>query len=180
NRRGACRGVGCPTVTGVNADRYILVLRAGHHDLVTDEPPALGAGGQGLGPFGLVLASLAACTEITLRMHAARKKWSLASIRVELTMTSNEKLGDRIERLIRIEGDVDDAAIPAARRCREGNGHPNAETWHRDARRLRDRVPGGTAPRSHCAPVDETAAMVTLGGVRHTRCRGSRVRGGAE
>ena len=60
--------------TGVD---YAHRIRAGHHELVADEPAALGGQGTGPAPFDLYLASLSACTAITLRMYAERKGWSL-------------------------------------------------------------------------------------------------------
>ncbi len=84
-------------VTGINRDGYAVQLRAGHHDLVADEPVQLGGSDHGPGPFGLVVAGLGACTAITLRMYAERKRWPLAAVSVALTMTHDGD-GDRIER----------------------------------------------------------------------------------
>ena len=95
-------------VTGINRDGYAVQLRAGHHDLVADEPVQLGGSDQGPGPFGLVVAGLGACTAITLRMYAERKRWPLGAVSVALTMTHDGD-GDRIERVITLDGDLDDA-----------------------------------------------------------------------
>ncbi|HEX4453993.1 MAG TPA: OsmC family protein [Kofleriaceae bacterium] len=67
--------------------RYAQSIRIGHHELVADEPVALGGGDAGIAPYGLLLASLAACTAITLRMYAERKGWELGEVRVDLEMT---------------------------------------------------------------------------------------------
>ena len=48
--------------TGVD---YAHRIRAGHHELVADEPAALGGQGTGPAPFDLYLASLSACTTPT-------------------------------------------------------------------------------------------------------------------
>jgi putative redox protein len=76
-------------ITSTGTD-YLHDIRAGHFDLVTDEPEALGGRGQGPAPFDLYLASLAACTAITLRMYAQRKGWNLGAFRAELVLRRDE------------------------------------------------------------------------------------------
>jgi putative redox protein len=76
---------------------YAQQIRVGHHELVADEPAALGGGDTGTSPYGLLLASLAACTAITLRMYAERKGWELGTLRVDLEMVRD---GD-VERIAR-------------------------------------------------------------------------------
>ena len=79
------------------AARYEQHIRVGHHELVADEPTALGGADAGTSPYGLLLASLAACTAITLRMYAERKGWELGTMRVDLEMVRD---GD-VERIAR-------------------------------------------------------------------------------
>jgi len=86
--------------------RYSVNIRAGHHDLVADEPVSAGGGDKGPSPFGLVLAGLAACTAITLRMYAERKNWPLSGLGVELQYFREDK-SFRIERALRVQGDLD-------------------------------------------------------------------------
>lgn len=95
-------------VSGTNDDRYVVELRAGHHALVADEPEALGGTDSGPAPFALVVSGLAACTAITLRMYAERKGWPLETTRVALTMTTDDDDGQQIERVLTLEGDLDD------------------------------------------------------------------------
>ncbi|HZG33310.1 MAG TPA: OsmC family peroxiredoxin, partial [Sphingopyxis sp.] len=54
----------------IGKDRYRTDIDVGGHRLVADEPPALGGGAVGPAPYDLLLASLGACTAITLRMYA--------------------------------------------------------------------------------------------------------------
>ncbi len=63
---------------------YQQTIEIGKHRLLADEPPALGGEDSGPAPFDLLLASLGACTSITLRMYAQRKRLPLARVRVEL------------------------------------------------------------------------------------------------
>jgi putative redox protein len=67
--------------------RYEQRIRVGHHELVADEPAAFGGADAGVAPYGLLVASLAACTSITLRMYAERKAWELGDVHVDLEMT---------------------------------------------------------------------------------------------
>lgn len=68
----------------LGSTNYAVAIEAGPHGLAADEPVARGGHGSGPGPYDLVLAGLAACTLITLRMYAERKGWQLGAIRAEL------------------------------------------------------------------------------------------------
>lgn len=87
--------------------RYSVNIRVGHHDLVGDEPVSVGGADAGPSPFGLVLAGLAACTSITLRMYAERKGWPLSGLSVDLQYFRDDKTF-RIERVLQFEGALDD------------------------------------------------------------------------
>lgn len=66
--------------------RYRSVVRAGEHQLIADEPAALGGGDSGMDPMALLLAALGSCTTITLRMYADRKQWPLTGVTIRLTL----------------------------------------------------------------------------------------------
>jgi putative redox protein len=83
--------------------RYTVDIRTGHHRFIADEPAADGGGDAGPSPFGLLLASLGACTAITLRMHAERKSWPLTGVEVALTYRWKNDLPS-IERRLRLDG----------------------------------------------------------------------------
>lgn len=74
----------------LDTTNYAVSIVAGPHRLSADEPPARGGLGHGPGPYDLVLAGLAACTVITLRMYAERKGWHLGEIRAELAHTRTD------------------------------------------------------------------------------------------
>jgi putative redox protein len=84
--------------------RYKTDIRAGHHDLVADEPVSAGGADAGANPFALVLSGLGACTAITLRMYAERKGWTLASLSVALTCTREPDKSVKVERVLSIDG----------------------------------------------------------------------------
>lgn len=83
------------------AHGYAATIRAGRHTLSADEPTSHGGTDTGPTPYQLVLAGLAACTAITLRMYADKKEWQLGTIHVDLTLhkDSLEDTG-HIERVI--------------------------------------------------------------------------------
>jgi putative redox protein len=87
------------------------------HEFNADEPSSLGGNGRGPAPYELLMASLGACTSMTLRMYARRKGWSLDSIKVTLKHTridaddcttcetADGKI-DRFEKEIVVAGDL--------------------------------------------------------------------------
>ncbi len=81
--------------------RYTQTIRVGRHTLVADEPAVIGGGDTGASPYGLLLAGLAACTAITLRMYADRKGWELGHVHVDLLIV-REHDEERIERTIKL------------------------------------------------------------------------------
>lgn len=95
------------TAHGVGGSaKYAQTIRLGSHTLTSDEPALHGGADAGPSPYGLVLAGLAACTAITLRMYADRKDWTLGEIKVDLTVMREGETLERIERHITIAGDL--------------------------------------------------------------------------
>ena len=84
-------------------------IRSGTHALVADEPATLGGQGAGMAPFDLYLASLAACTAITLRMYAHRKDWDLGEFRAELSSSRDEAGKLVVQRVLHATGPLSDA-----------------------------------------------------------------------
>ena len=60
-------------------------IQAGRHELRADEPVPSGGSDSGPDPYALLLSALGACTSMTLRMYADRKKWPLERIVVRLS-----------------------------------------------------------------------------------------------
>jgi uncharacterized OsmC-like protein len=106
-------------VEETRSGRFAQRVRVGRHVLAADEPVSAGGDDTGPDPYGLLAAALGACTSMTLRMYAARKDWAVERITVRLRHekvhardcadcdAKPEKI-DRIERIIRIEGALDD------------------------------------------------------------------------
>jgi putative redox protein len=100
--------------------RFAQLVTLGRHRLRADEPVAAGGDDGGPGPYDLLLAGLGACTSMTVRMYAEQKKWPLARVTVDLkhgkvhaadcaACETREGKIDRIERVLTLEGDLDEA-----------------------------------------------------------------------
>jgi len=78
--------------------------------LSADEPEALGGRDTGPDPYELVLAGLAACTAMTVRMYARRKGWPLAHVEVRVNLLQEPgpdgEMVDRFERVLDLQGDL--------------------------------------------------------------------------
>ncbi|WP_269714162.1 OsmC family protein [Caulobacter sp. NIBR2454] len=92
----------------ISDQAFVTAITTGRHALVSDEPPALGGQDMGPAPYDLLLASLGSCTAITLKMYADRKGWPLKAVHVDLKHYKDENRS-KIERVLHIEGDLDDA-----------------------------------------------------------------------
>lgn len=96
------------TVASGAAD-YRHDIQTGTHHLVADEPAHAGGQDAGPAPYDLLLASLGACTAITLRMYAGKKGWSLGQLRVDLSLLKDREGHTEIERRLSADGVLDEA-----------------------------------------------------------------------
>ena len=85
-------------VTVISEFLFAQQIASGHHRLTADEPIARGGSDSGVSPHELLLASLGACTSITLRMYAGRKEWELGKITVGLRYTVGDDQKGHIDR----------------------------------------------------------------------------------
>ena len=129
--RDAASSEGTVIVTETAAGSYTQQIAAEHHRLVADEPRPIGDD-TGPTPYDLLLAALGACTSMTVRMYADRKRWPLERIRVTLRHSRihakdcadcETKNGwiDHIVRDVELTGDLDDTQrqrlLQIAERC---------------------------------------------------------------
>jgi uncharacterized OsmC-like protein len=98
---------------------YGQTIEARQHILTADEPASLGGQDTGPDPYELLLSALGACTSMTLQMYAGKKGWPLKSVHVSLrhekvtappdgTTPAQNRLLDRIEKTLTLEGDLSD------------------------------------------------------------------------
>lgn len=111
----------------------------GRHMLRADEPVEVGGDDTGSSPYELLLAALGACTTMTLRMYASRKKLNLHRVSVTMahekihsddceTCETSEVKIDHIERHILLQGDL--SADDRARLLEIANKCPVHRTLH--------------------------------------------------
>jgi uncharacterized OsmC-like protein/fermentation-respiration switch protein FrsA (DUF1100 family) len=98
--------------------RFQNAVTVGPHQLLADEPAAVGGDDSGPGPYEYVLAGLGACTSMTMRMYAERKSLPLDRVTVTLSHSKihaedcaecETRVGmlDQFDRIISIEGALD-------------------------------------------------------------------------
>ncbi|MEM9267688.1 MAG: alpha/beta fold hydrolase [Pseudomonadota bacterium] len=109
---------GIVRVAEADPDGFLQDVSAGpaHHTLA-DEPTAYGGTDQGMTPYQFLAAGLGACTSMTIRMYARRKKWPLSHVSVDVTHDKIhatdcehcEESAPRIDRFVRkitLHGDL--------------------------------------------------------------------------
>jgi len=96
-------------------DNFTTNIQTKTHNLLADEPASVGGDNLGPSPYELLTAGLAACTAMTLKLYAARKKWDLKEVYVYLSHSKKHKQDasdnvylDHIEKKLKFEGDLDD------------------------------------------------------------------------
>ena len=90
--------------------RFQVRVTAGSASFLVDEPVLAGGLGSGPNPFDLLSAAIGACSLMTMRLYADRKKWPLERIRVKVTHHRPSLAGrDRFVREIQLLGKLDDA-----------------------------------------------------------------------
>jgi putative redox protein len=88
--------------------QYQTIVKSGNHSIIVDEPVTDGGMDSGMTPYNLLLASLASCTVITLRMYINRKMWVIDEIRVKLELFKTPE-GIFIDSKLEFSGELTDA-----------------------------------------------------------------------
>ena len=141
--------------------KFQLAMRAGQANFIADEPESVGGLGSGPTPFNLLSSALAACTTMTLRLHAAANNLSVDRIRTSVShrKDADPDHPDIFSRRVVIDGKLDDAQrasmLRAADRCpvhrsleRGARFSPtNAEEWSRPDNDL-PTLPSHASPRT--------------------------------
>jgi putative redox protein len=83
--------------------KYQTTITSGNHTIIADEPVDVGGEDTGMSPYSLLLASLASCTAITLRMYIDRKMWVVDEITINLELFKNPN-GVQIESKLAFKG----------------------------------------------------------------------------
>ncbi|MFZ1658672.1 MAG: OsmC family protein, partial [Flavobacteriales bacterium] len=108
-----------PVVVHIANEKFTTQVLANGHHLTADEPASVGGNNYGPSPYDLLSAALGACTAMTMKMYAERKKWDLQEAFVHLkhgkvhaadcescAEGTTGKI-DRFERMVELHGDLD-------------------------------------------------------------------------
>jgi len=87
---------------------YLTRINTGVHEFLADEPEAAGGKNAGPSPDDYLLAALASCTLITLRMYAQRKGWTLGALDVQVTLKKDDEKRTHIERELSVSAELSD------------------------------------------------------------------------
>lgn len=101
---------------------YLIKVKVGDHEIVFDEPDDKGGTNKGPNPAEGIIASLIACTSITLQMYAKTKEWPLSEVIVNIVGEQEAGSGKLIlKRDITLIGELDegqrDRLLGIANRC---------------------------------------------------------------
>jgi len=102
------------------AEGFRTEMFANGFPLVADEPVEYGGSNEGPSPYEYLLASLGACTGMTLQMYARRQGWPLEEAVVRLShhkihaedcrdCDENDRRIDTFEREVELRGELDEA-----------------------------------------------------------------------
>lgn len=100
-------------------DNFTTHIQTKKHSLIADEPKSLNGDEFGPTPYEYVNAGLAACTVMTLKLYAERKKWDLQEVYVYLSYSKKDskelnldlekpRKVDYIEKKLKFVGDLDE------------------------------------------------------------------------
>jgi len=86
-------------------DNFTTSIQTKKHNFIADEPASIGGDDFGPSPYDYLSAGLAACTVMTLKMYAQRKKWDLQEVFVYIS--HSKKHSDELELDVEKSGYLD-------------------------------------------------------------------------
>ena len=100
-------------------DNFTTSIQTSKHTLIADEPESVGGDDFGPSPYDFLSAGLAACTVMTLRLYAERKKWDLQEVYAYISYSKkhSDDLNidvdsptrfDHLSKRLKFVGDLDD------------------------------------------------------------------------
>jgi uncharacterized OsmC-like protein/esterase/lipase len=100
-------------------DNFTTSLQTKKHSFIADEPTSVGGDDFGPSPYDFLSAGLAACTVMTLKLYAERKKWDLQEVFVYITYSKkhSDDLNidvdtptrfDHLQKKLKFIGDLDE------------------------------------------------------------------------
>ncbi|GGZ80062.1 bifunctional alpha/beta hydrolase/OsmC family protein [Algibacter mikhailovii] len=100
-------------------DNFTTSIQTKKHTFIADEPESVGGDDFGPSPYDFLSAGLAACTAMTLKMYAQRKKWDLQEVYVYITYSKKHsddlmldldepKRMDHLKKRLKFIGDLND------------------------------------------------------------------------
>ena len=100
-------------------DNFTTSIQTKNHTMIADEPASIGGDDFGPSPYEYLNAGLVACTAMTLKMYAQRKKWDLQEVFVYVTHSRkhSDDLGletetptylDHISKKLKFVGNLDE------------------------------------------------------------------------
>ncbi len=103
----------------LNEDNFTTNMQTKKHYLIADEPESVGGDDFGPSPYDYLSAGLAACTVMTLKLYAERKKWDLQEVFAYITYSikhsddlildiEKPKRMDHLQKRLKFVGDLDD------------------------------------------------------------------------
>lgn len=101
-------------------DNFTTTIQTKKHDFIADEPENVGGDDFGPSPYDFLSAGLAACTVMTLKLYAERKKWDLQEVYAYITYskkhsddlildTDKPSRIDHLQKKLKFVGNLDDA-----------------------------------------------------------------------
>jgi len=100
-------------------DNFTTSIQTKKHHFIADEPASIGGDNFGPSPYDYLSAGLAACTVMTLKMYAQRKKWDLQEVYAYITYskkhsddlmldTDKPTRIDHLQKRLKFVGNLDD------------------------------------------------------------------------